>query len=146
EFSGTAIQQIGEDPIPGADYSLTTENDSLELNFPEGVDTIAFTLSTLWDEIPDEEEYVVITIFYYDGCGELNSASDTINIVDPYYLSSEAPPVDVTCPAEQTLVTAGGLEGIEPYFYDWIDIMAGEDLNEVMVDVPPDSAYYVVGI
>ena len=96
EFGGTAIQQIGDEPIDGADYALTAENDTLELNFPEGVDTIAFTLTTLWDEIPNEDEYVVITIFYFDGCGELNSASDTINIVDPYHLFSDAPPIDVT--------------------------------------------------
>lgn len=146
EFGGTAIQQIGDTLIPGADYELLTENDSIDLGFPDGVDTIAFTINTIWDSIPGEEEYIIITIFYFDGCGELNSASDSIFIVDPYQLSSDAPPVDITCPADQVLIAAEGLEGIEPYYYDWIDVQAGEELNEVMVDVPPDSAYYVVGI
>lgn len=146
EFTGTAIEQIGEVPMTGADYTLTADGSELELEFPTGVDTIAFTITTIWDSIPGENEFIAITIFYFDGCGELNSASDTIFFVDPYHLSSSAPTVVVTCPADQVLISAEGLEGIDPYFYDWVDILSGEDLSEVMVDVPVDSIYYHVGI
>ncbi len=76
EFSGTAIE--------GEDYSLG-ENDTLFF-FPEDVDTLNFTITTIYDQVPNEDEYLTITIFYFNGCGELDSASTSIPIVDPYVL------------------------------------------------------------
>jgi len=145
EFSGTAIMDNPDNPIPGADYILG-QTDTLFF-FPEGVDTIGFTITTIWDEIPDENEYITISIHYSDGCGEEKTASVTIYLVDPYELSSETETVVLTCPADNVLVNALGLDGIEPYVYDWGDYGFGADLNEVLVDVmPSDSTYYQVSI
>ena len=145
EFGGTAIQEDPNDPIPGADY-LLGDNDTLFF-FPEGVDTIGFTITTIWDGIPDENEYITISIFYTDGCDSLKSVSDTIYIVDPYFLSSSTiTPVILTCPADKVLISAQGLDGIDPYIYDWGDYGLGDELTEVYVDVPADSAYYQVSI
>ena len=144
-FGGTAIQEDPNNPIPGADY-LLGDLDTL-FYLPEGVDTIGFTITTLWDGIPDEGEYITISIHFRDGCGAQKIASATIYMIDPYKMSSESETVVVTCPADKVLVTAQGLDGIEPYRYDWGDYGYGEDLSEVSVDVlPGDSTYYQVSI
>ena len=144
EFGGTAIQQDPVNPIPGADYTLA-DTDTLFF-FPEGIDTIGFSIATLWDGIPDEGEFIVITIHYQNGCGDWQADSATIQMVDPYILDSQGMEVTLTCPADQVLVSAIGLDGIEPYTYDWGDFGYGPDLNEVLVDVPEDSVYYHVSI
>ena len=137
EFGGSAI--LGQDYLLG-------ENDTLFF-FPEGIDTIGFTITTLWDGVPDENEYITISIFYQDGCGEWKSASTTIYFVDPYQLSSDTEGALLTCPAERVSVSAEGLGGIAPYSYDWGDYGFGEELSEVPVDVmPEDSTYYQVSI
>lgn len=145
EFGGTAIQEDPDNPIPGADYILG-ETDTLFF-FPEGVDTIGFNIETIWDGIPDENEFITITIHFQDGCGEWKSVSDTLYMVDPYHLGSKTEEITLICPTDQVMVSATGLDGIEPYTYDWGDYGTGEELDEVVVDVfPQDSTYYVVGI
>ena len=133
QFSGSAIQ--------GQDYELG-QNDTLFF-FPEGVDTLGFTINTLYDGIPNENEEITISIFYQNGCGEIDSSSATIQIVDPYFLASTTEDIVVTCPAETVSVTAQALDGIEPYAYDWGNDGIGQTVN---VDVPPNEQYYYVGI
>ncbi|MCA1764617.1 MAG: gliding motility-associated C-terminal domain-containing protein [Flavobacteriales bacterium] len=107
------------------------------------MDTLTFSIETLWDEIPDENETLIITIFYPDGCGEEQSSSATIDFVDPYELETETDDVDVICPAEQTQVTAEGSNGIAPYDYDWGEFGMAQT---TAVPVPEDEQYYVVGV
>lgn len=133
DFSGSA--ELDED------YELG-ENDTLFF-FADGIDTLEFSIITLWDGVYGENEELIVTLFYQNGCGDLDSVSDTIPIVDPYALESYTQDVIITCPAEGVEVTAQGLEGIDPYLYDWGNYGFGQ---EVTVDVPPDSAYYYVNI
>lgn len=133
EFGGTAVED--------EDYELG-ENDTLFF-FPDGVDTLGFTVSTLWDGMAGENEELVISIYYQDGCGEYDTASTTIPIVDPYHFTSETEDVEVICPAETVGITAQGVDGIEPYLYNWGNPGINQEVN---VDVPPDSAYYTVSI
>ncbi len=144
-FGGTAIQGETGVSIPGADY-LLGDMDTLFF-FPQGIDTIGFTITTLWDGIPGEGEFIEISIHYQDGCGETKVASTTIYMVDPYEISSEAQTLVLTCPADRVKVGALGLNGIEPYRYDWGDFGVGLELDSVSVDVmPQDSTYYQVSI
>ena len=146
-FGGTAILGDPNFPIPGADY-LLGDTDTL-FYFPQGVDTLRFTITTLWDGIPDENEYITISIHFQDGCGESKIASTTIYFVDPYKLSSstETESGVVICPTDKVLLTTQGLDGIEPYIYDWGDYGIGKNLTGVWVDVlPADSTYYQVSI
>ncbi len=137
-FGGTAVE--------GSDYILG-DLDTLFF-FPQGVDTIGFTITTLWNGVPaNGNKFIEISIHYQDGCGETKVASTTIHMVDPYELSSEAETLVLTCPADVVKVTAEGLDGIGPYRYDWGDFGVGEELTEVSVDVmPEDSTYYQVSI
>lgn len=145
EFGGTAIQQDLDNPIVGADYILG-ENDTLFF-FPEGVDTISFNIQTIWDGIPDEEEYIIITIHYQDGCGDWKEASETIHLVDPYFLDMDVNEYTLICPTDQVEVSAQGLNGVEPYTYDWGDFGFGEEMDLAWVDVyDQDSTYYKVSI
>lgn len=132
EFSGTAVED--------QDYIFTADPTFV---FPDGVDTLTFSIETLWDGVPDENETLIITIFYPDGCGEIQSSSATIDFVDPYELETETEDVDVICPADQVQVTAEGSNGIGPYDYDWGEFGMAQT---TVVPVPEDEAYYVVGV
>lgn len=133
EFGGTAIE--------GEDYELG-ENDTLFF-FPEGIDTLFFNILTLYDGVPGENEEITISVFWQDGCGELDTATATIPFVDPYILESFTENVEVICPADVTEIGALASNGIPPYEYNWGDFGNGENLN---VPVPGDEEYYVVQI
>jgi gliding motility-associated-like protein len=131
-FGGTAVE--------GEDYIF---NGVPIFTFPDGVDTLAFTIETLYDGTPGEGEILVISITYFDNCGEEVTASAEIEIVDPYFITSETEDVVVVCPADSVVVTAQGLGGIPPYSYEWDDEGPG---SSVWVDMPPDQQYYYVNI
>ena len=133
EFGGTAIE--------GEDYQLG-ENDTLFF-FPEGIDTLFFNILTLYDGVPGENEEITISVFWQDGCGELDTATATIPFVDPYILESFTENVEVICPADVTEIGALASNGISPYEYNWGDFGNGENVN---VPVPDDEEYYVVQI
>ncbi|NEN23971.1 gliding motility-associated C-terminal domain-containing protein [Cryomorpha ignava] len=136
-YGGTAIQ--------GEDYEFLNQEDSITF-FPPNINAITIQFDILWDGVPDENEVLEIYVIWVNLFGELDTVTASIPFIDPYSISSETEDVVVTCPADQVQIAAQGLDGIEPYYYDWIDNLAGEDLTEVMVDVPPDSVYYLVGI
>lgn len=133
EFGGTAIE--------GEDYELG-ENDTLFF-FPTGIDTLNFDIITLYDGVPDENEEIIISVIWRDGCGEADTATASIPFVDPYILESFTEDVEIICPADQTQIGASASNGIQPYEYNWGDFGSGEN---VTVPVPDDEEYYVVQI
>ncbi len=135
-IGGSAIEGTG----PGGDYIFTEDP---IFNFPEGVDTIVFAIETVWDMIPDENEEIIISITYLDGCNDTITSSASLQFVDPYTLLSATDDVVVSCPADSTVIMAEGVDGIEPYIYDWGNLGMG---GGVLAPVPADSAYYVVEV
>jgi len=133
EFGGSAIQ--------GQDYQLG-ENDTLFF-FPTGIDTLNFDIITLYDGIPGENEEIIISVIWRDGCGELDTATASIPFVDPYILESFTESVEIICPADVTQIGAVASNGIDPYEYNWGDFGVGQN---VVVPVPDDEEYYVVEI
>lgn len=133
EFGGTAVE--------GEDYTLG-ENDTLFF-FPSDVDTLNFSITTLYDGVPDEDEEIIISVIWQDGCGEPDTAFASIPFVDPYTLESETENVEIICPADFTQIGALASNGIAPYNYNWGDFGTGEN---VTVPVPDDEGYYVVQI
>lgn len=133
KFGGTAVN--------GEDYELG-DNDTLFF-FPEGVDTLNFTITTIYDGVPGEGEYLEITVFYFNSCGGLDSSSTTIPIVDPYIFTTETSDVVVTCPADSTFIQVLASDGIEPYKYNWGDLGTS---STIYAEVPLNEKYYVVGV
>jgi len=133
EFGGSAIE--------GEDYELG-ENDTLFF-FPQDIDTLNFEIFTLYDGVPDENEEIIISVIWKDGCGEPDTATATIPFVDPYILESFTENVDVICPADMTQIGATASNGINPYEYNWGDFGTGANVS---VPVPDDEEYYVVQI
>jgi gliding motility-associated-like protein len=133
EFSGSAEE--------GSDYELG-DNDTLFF-FPEGVDTLTFNIITLYDGTDGDNEELIITIFYQDGCDSTQSASDTIPFADPYVLESETENVELFCPADMVDITAQGFNGVEPYIYSW---ETGDISQTIDVNVPKDEQYFDVTI
>ncbi len=143
EFGGTAIE--------GQDYILG-ENDTL-FYFPDGVDTLNFSIETLWDGIPGENEELVFMIIYPNGCDEFDTSFATIPMVDPYVLDLAVSDDEVLeCIGETALLEAEGSNGITPYTYTWswvdndgnIQTATGPSHNVV---IPPDDAtYYTVSV
>jgi len=143
------IVDLGGTAIQDEDYYLGDEGDTLFF-FPEGVDTLTYSIITKWDGSYGDNEELVITIFWEDGCGNIQSNSATIPFIDPYTLESSTENVEVFCPANFTNVTALGSNGIADYKYNWIDgpdVTGGEGEEvPVSVPVPEDQAYYYVQI
>ncbi len=143
DFGGTAQE--------GQDYILTG-NDSLFV-FSDGIDTLNYSIETLYDGTPDEDEYLTIEIFWYNGCGDLQSSSDSIFMVDPYVLDLAVSDDEVLyCPTSTALLEAEGSNGIEPYTYtwSWIDndgnVQTATGSNYTVVIPPDDETYYTVSV
>ncbi len=143
QFGGTAIE--------GQDYILG-ENDTLFF-FPDGVDTLNFSIETLWDGIPGENEELIFMVIFPNGCDEYDTAFATIPMVDPYVLDLAVSDDEVLeCIGETALLEAEGSNGITPYTYNWswvdndgnIQTATGPSYNVV---IPPnDATYYTVSV
>jgi len=133
EFGGTAVE--------GEDY-LLGENDTLFF-FPNDIDTLNFSIITLYDGVPGEDEEIIVSVIWQDGCGEPDTAFASIPFIDPYTLESETENVEIICPADVTQIGALASNGIAPYNYNWGDFGTGENVS---VPVPDDEEYYVVQI
>jgi gliding motility-associated-like protein len=124
----------------GIDYILGP-NDTLFF-FPEGLDTLTYNIQTLVN--PNNSDTLFLEIYViYEICGGQDTAKAVIPIIPPYALGINTPTVTVVCPADSVIVLAQGLNGLEPYFYDWGEYGIGPG---VFVPVPPTQAYYPVSM
>ncbi len=136
-YGGTAIQ--------GEDYEFLNEEDSITF-FPADVDSLTIVFDILYDGVPGDNEVLEIYVIWVNLFGELDTVVASIPYLDPYSISSETEDVVLTCPTETVSVSALGLDGIDPYFYDWGDYGSAIEMEDATVPVPPDSAYYYVFI
>lgn len=135
-YGGTAEEGLGND------YVIQNGADTLQV-FPADQDTLEISFEILWDGVPGENEVLEIYVVWVNLFGELDTVVTSIPFVDPYEISSTTSDLEIFCPTDFVDVTAQGLDGIDPYTYNWIDY---GNSQTVPVPVPIDQAYYLVAI
>ncbi len=138
--TGEINVSYGGTAILGVDYILG-ENDTL-FTFPPGTDTLFYNIQTLVNPNAADTTFLEIYVIY-EICGGTDTVVAVIPIIPPYSITMETPPVVVTCPADSVLISAQGVNGLEPYFYDWGEFGFG---GSVFVPMPPDEAYFQVSM
>lgn len=149
----TAFMSLGGDAVLEADgvenpdYSLA--GDTI-FEFLPGVDTLSFIVTALPAPPTGTPVTIIFTLNVVDPCtGDTIQTSAELQIIDPYPINSETEDVVVTCPADSTVITALGLDGIEPYTYVWSEVVGGDTTGfgaSIFVDVPPDQQTFYVQI
>lgn len=128
-FSGTAE--------PGVDYTVPS---TTQWTFPEGIDTLTFSISVIPDEFENEDEYLTVNVVSTNFCtGQTDTSSVSIPIVDPYGISATGGTFTAICPADSIIVSAEGGDGISPYHYSLVtpfDSLPFITTNDFFAPVP----------
>lgn len=138
---GSISVSYGGTATEGVDYVLG-ENDTL-FAFSEGIDTLFFNVTTFSNPAAEDDTLFLDFFVIYEVCDGFDTLTASLPIVQPYEYSSETENVDVFCPADSTVITAQGVDGVGPYNYNWVGENPGES---VLVPVPPDAKWYIVEI
>lgn len=111
----------------GLDYqSLGTS-----ITIPVGATEVDIPIIINTDDLIEGTEVLTITYDYIDGCGQSQTTSASVNIIDYVALSGSVPSVVFICPDATQIVSPTVSNGIVPYTYEW---STGETTSNVMFE------------
>lgn len=99
----------------GSDYqSLGTS-----ITIPVGATEVDIPINVIADNITEGTEVLTITYDYIDGCGQSQTTSASVNIIDYVNLDGSVPSIVFICPNTTEVVAPTILNGVSPYVYQW---------------------------
>lgn len=122
----------------GVDYEFDGE---FPTTFPDGVDTLGFTINTINPNITDTLYFELYVI--YETCNDIDTVVTTIPIIPPPQIEVSTENAEYFCPTDSVVVEAEASNGLEPYSYNWIGYGEGQG---IFVPIPDDEAYFVVEV
>ncbi|MGF1564465.1 MAG: choice-of-anchor L domain-containing protein [Flavobacteriales bacterium] len=132
----TLALTIGGTATNGTDYTTLPT----QVIFADGEEVFTFEVNAFFDNLAEQQETIVITYFYVDGCGIEYSETLTLNVID-YSTPEIIVDTDLfLCNGEEAVVSGLPSGGYPPFAYAWstgqstanITVTGGE-LSEVSV-------------
>ncbi|HKL39444.1 MAG TPA: gliding motility-associated C-terminal domain-containing protein, partial [Cryomorphaceae bacterium] len=141
-LGGDAVES--EDGTPGSgDYWVP---EGFIESFPEGQDTVSFTIETINPNATDTLD--ILLIIYFTGCGGvLDSSIVEIPIAPPPIINIFAEDRNLICPSDTPFVYGPTAEGgLLPHIYDWFDLEPYPDDQDRLFSAPEDQQEYTVRV
>ncbi|MBN1339188.1 MAG: gliding motility-associated C-terminal domain-containing protein [Bacteroidales bacterium] len=120
----------------GVDYEELVDS----VYIPAGTDTASIHVVPYYDGIPEGDETIVLVIENTLGC---TTKYDTVEIIILDYTDMMTATSGNTqiCEGQEVTIWATAIQGIPPYFYDWLGTGLTED--SITVSPPSTTMYYV---
>jgi len=130
------------DATEGVDYIVDGD---LPQNFPDGEDTVTFSIQTINPSITDTLFFELLII--YETCAGVEDTTFLeIPIAPPPQITTATNAVDVVCPTDSLVIEVTADGGILPYSYDWLDQGGDEDGDAILVGLPEDEEDFIVEV
>ncbi len=89
------------------------------ITFVPGVDTVILTIDPIADGIPDNMEYITITVQTVTVCGDTITSTGTLYISDSVNIDINEPDPTVYCINDSVEAVVSATGGTAPYVYTW---------------------------
>lgn len=111
------------------------------VTFAPGQTTQSFTVEGVYDSIPEGTETLIVTIQYYDPCGNLLQDQIPVSVIDEPQLNLIMPPdTALVCPNSSIDIQPIVSGGVAPYTYIWNN---GSTASNIDVSPTTPTNYYL---
>ena len=137
-FSQTFSLSYAGSATNGTDYSNLPNS----ITFPAGQSTQTITVQSIYDLLPEGTENLTVTITYSGTCGQNQTESVTLNIVDQIPLTLNLiNQVTIDCPDGTPIdLIVTPLGGTPSFTFDW---STGETSSFITVNPSSTTTYYI---
>lgn len=128
EIFGTAENGVDYEEIPDSVY------------IPSGTDTASIHVVPYYDGVPEGDETIVFVIENTLGC---TTKYDTVEIIILDYndmLTANSGNTQI-CEGQEVTIWTSAIQGIPPYFYNWLE--TGVENDSITVSPPVTTTYHV---
>ena len=104
-----------------------------------GETSVDINIQAIADGLDEDAENIILQYTYQNSCGEIDTTSASLTIVDYVEPVLDVQGAGVACPNDPTTLTANVLEGMGTYFYNW---STGDTTSTIQVEPNEPTQYF----